>query len=88
VFTRIAEASFGDVYRLSRRGDLTSHPNALSAHSIDSVIKIIPVGVIPGTTSPGDPRAEASDLEGPDPSLPADVATEVKILQRLSGVPG
>ncbi|EME84471.1 uncharacterized protein MYCFIDRAFT_207295 [Pseudocercospora fijiensis CIRAD86] len=81
--TKIAEASFGEVYRLSLLEDITDFCN-----TDESVFKVIPLQR-PETTLPLDKRKrKAALLKNEDMSNPSDVATEVRVLQRMSTIPG
>ena len=80
---KIAEASFGEVYRLSLLEQLPGFSS-----SDESVFKIIALQP-PGSTLPTEKRkrgATAKKIEGM--SKPDDVANEVKLLQRMSSIPG
>ncbi|KXT03670.1 hypothetical protein AC578_5157 [Pseudocercospora eumusae] len=81
--TKIAEASFGEVYRLSLLEDITDFCN-----TDESVFKVIPLQR-PESTLPLDKRKRnAALLKNEDMSNPSDVATEVRLLQRMSTIPG
>ncbi|KAF7189474.1 putative serine/threonine-protein kinase haspin-like [Pseudocercospora fuligena] len=81
--TKIAEASFGEVYRLSLLEDITDFCN-----TDESVFKVIPLQR-PESTLPLDKRKRnAALLKNGDMSKPSDVATEVRLLQRMSTIPG
>ena len=81
--TKIAEASFGEVYRLSLLERLPGFSS-----SDESVFKIIalrpPEGLLPAQK-----RARAAALKKiENMSKPEDVANEVRLLQRMSMIPG
>ncbi|KAK0306494.1 hypothetical protein LTR01_006352 [Friedmanniomyces endolithicus] len=81
--TKIAEASFGEVYRLS----LLEQLPGLSA-SDESVFKVIALQQ-PPTTLPTAKKARVAALRKAEAmSKPDDVANEVKLLQRMSSTPG
>lgn len=81
--TKIAEASFGEVYRLSL---LEAIPDI--SRSDESVFKIIPLRA-PTSTLPKDKRKrKAANTKQEMMSKPGDVANEVKLLQRMSAIPG
>ncbi|KXT07783.1 hypothetical protein AC579_4305 [Pseudocercospora musae] len=81
--TKIAEASFGEVYRLSLLEDITDFCN-----TDESVFKVIPLQR-PESTLPLDKRKRhAALLKNEDMSKASDVATEVRLLQRMSTIPG
>ena len=81
--TKIAEASFGEVYRLSLLQEL---PGLASRD--ESVFKIIALKP-PTETLPTQKRQrEATLKKAVAMSAPADVASEVKLLQRMSSIPG
>lgn len=81
--TKIAEASFGEVYRLSLLQDLSSFSN-----SDESVFKIIALKP-PESTLPLDKRKrDAVKRKQEGMSRPEDVANEVRLLQRMSVIPG
>lgn len=82
---KIAEASFGEVYRLS----LSSHISSLSfSRSDESVLKIIALKP-PESQLPKDKRKRNAALKKAEAmSAPSDVASEVRLLQRMSSIPG
>jgi serine/threonine-protein kinase haspin len=81
--TKIAEASFGEVYRLS----LVNRSSGFSRND-ESVIKVIPLRP-PDCKLPTDKRKlNAAIKKTESMSKPVDVATEVRLLQRMSDVPG
>lgn len=81
--TKIAEASFGEVYRLSLREDISEFSS-----TDESVFKIIPLQA-PESTLPLDKRKRTAALKkAENMTKPGDVATEVKLLQRMSAIPG
>lgn len=80
---KIAEASFGEVYRLSLLEDIPE-----ISRSDESVFKIIPLRA-PSSTLPTDKRKRKAALTKQEMmSKPEDVANEVKLLQRMSAIPG
>lgn len=81
--TKIAEASFGEVYRLSLLEDISDF-----CSTDESVFKVIPL--TPAVDAlPLDKRKRAAALRrGEGMTAPHDVATEVKLLQRMSSIPG
>ncbi|KAK5685420.1 hypothetical protein LTS10_003498 [Elasticomyces elasticus] len=81
--TKIAEASFGEVYRLS----LLEQLPGLSA-SDESVFKVIALQP-PVSSLPKAKKQRAAALKKTEAmSKPDDVANEVKLLQRMSSIPG
>lgn len=81
--TKIAEASFGEVYRLS----LVEQLPGLS-RSDESVFKVIALQA-PAATLPKEKRKRAAALKRAEAmSKPDDVANEVRLLQRMSSIPG
>lgn len=80
--TKIAEASFGEVYRLSLR---ISFPDF--DRSEESVFKIIALRP-PESTFPKGKKRNAALKKAEMMSAPLDVANEVKLLQRMSSIPG
>ncbi|GAB7362790.1 hypothetical protein MBLNU230_g3093t1 [Neophaeotheca triangularis] len=82
---KIAEASFGEVYRLC----LSSHISSLSFSRADeSVLKIIALKP-PESKLPKDKRKRNAALKKAEAmSAPSDVASEVRLLQRMSSIPG
>ncbi|EME44843.1 hypothetical protein DOTSEDRAFT_52281 [Dothistroma septosporum NZE10] len=81
--TKIAEASFGEVYRLSLQEDLSAFVS-----TDESVFKIIPLKA-PDSTLPVDKRKRKAAMAKQDAmTAPDGVATEVKLLQRMSAIPG
>ena len=81
--TKIAEASFGEVYRLSLLEDISDF-----CSTDESVFKVIPL--TPALDAlPLDKRKRTAALKkGEGMTSPHDVATEVKLLQRMSTIPG
>ena len=81
--TKIAEASFGEVYRLS----LLEQISGFSA-SDESVFKIIALRP-PNSTLPLEKRRRDAILKRTENmSKPEDVTNEVRLLQRMSVIPG
>ncbi|KAK3048405.1 hypothetical protein LTR09_010236 [Extremus antarcticus] len=81
--TKIAEASFGEVYRLSLLEQLPGFSS-----TDESVFKVIALRP-PGPTIPLDKRKQAAAKKKLDAmSAPEDVANEVRLLQRMSTIPG
>lgn len=80
--TKIAEASFGEVYRLSLRIVLPNFDR--SEESVFKVIALRP----PESTFPNGKRRKAALEKAEMMSAPLDVANEVKLLQRMSSIPG
>ncbi|KAK8219691.1 hypothetical protein M8818_000665 [Zalaria obscura] len=78
---KIAEASFGEVYRLSL---LRSHPS-LSATE-ESVLKIIPLKPPPAALPKRMTKAAKEKIAAM--SAPEDVAGEVRLMQRMTCIPG
>jgi len=80
---KIAEASFGEVYRLSLIDPIDNF-----SRSDESVLKIIALKA-PACTIPNDKKKRAAALKKAEAmSNPDDVANEVKLLQRMSSIPG
>ncbi|PPJ50374.1 hypothetical protein CBER1_05897 [Cercospora berteroae] len=81
--TKIAEASFGEVYRLSLLEDISDF-----CSTDESVFKVIPL--TPALDAlPLDKRKRNAALKRAEGmTSPHDVATEVKLLQRMSSIPG
>ncbi|KAF2482828.1 hypothetical protein BDY17DRAFT_311233 [Neohortaea acidophila] len=80
--TKIAEASFGEVYRLSLRERISGIDR-----SDESVFKII--ALRPSESTFRSKRKPATSArQTTSMSSPADVANEVKLLQRMSAIPG
>ncbi|SMY22623.1 unnamed protein product [Zymoseptoria tritici ST99CH_1A5] len=85
--SKIAEASFGEVFRLSYQPDSSDLSDTIPS-SEESVFKIIPLQP-PPRTLPRDKRRRAAALRKSEMmTAPPDVATEVRLLQRMSVVPG
>ncbi|KAK5112747.1 hypothetical protein LTR62_003845 [Meristemomyces frigidus] len=83
ILTKIAEASFGEVYRLSLLQPLPG-----LSRSDESVFKIIALQP-PPSTLPTAKKARAAALRTAEAmSNPEDVASEVRVLQRMSTIPG
>jgi serine/threonine-protein kinase haspin len=85
---KIAEASFGEVYRLSLQPEAAEDTDlALSRHD-ESVLKVIAL-TQPTETLPKSKRDRERALKkAENMSKPNDVASELKLLQRLSDIPG
>jgi serine/threonine-protein kinase haspin len=82
--TKIAEASFGEVYRLKLLEDLPG----FSAND-ESVFKVIALKPPTSTTMSLDKRKrDAAAKKAESMSNPNDVANEVRLLQRMSVIPG
>lgn len=83
--TKIAEASFGEVYRLSLLEDLSSF-----SRTDESVLKVIalksPKSALPPASRKKEHAAALKKAEAM--SKVEDVANEVKLLQRMSTMPG
>nr|POF22219.1 putative serine/threonine-protein kinase haspin like [Quercus suber] len=83
--TKIAEASYGEVYRLSSLPSLLI-PGFTRAD--ESVLKIMALQA-PPSTLPKDKRKRAAALRKQEAmSKVEDVANEVRLLQRMSSIPG
>ncbi|KAF2770462.1 hypothetical protein EJ03DRAFT_326360 [Teratosphaeria nubilosa] len=81
--TKIAEASFGEVYRIS----LLEHILGLT-RSDESVFKVIALKS-PASTLPREAKRRKAALKKAEAmSKVEDVANEVKLLQRMSSIPG
>lgn len=81
--TKIAEASFGEVYRIS-----LLHPIPGISTCDESVLKVIALRPPPATL-PADARKRKAAAKKADAmSAPADVANEVLVLQRMRSIPG
>ncbi|TKA73048.1 hypothetical protein B0A55_08127 [Friedmanniomyces simplex] len=81
--TKIAEASFGEVYRLS----LLEQIPGLSA-SDESVFKVVALQPPPATLPTAKKQRATALKKAEAMSKPDDVANEVKLLQRMSSIPG
>ncbi|KAM0718576.1 hypothetical protein Q7P37_005646 [Cladosporium fusiforme] len=85
---KIAEASFGEVYRLSLQPEVADDPELPLTKNDESVLKVIALKQ-PAETLPKSKRDRERALEKAEAmSNPADVASELKLLQRLSDIPG
>lgn len=85
---KIAEASFGEVYRLSLHPEVAEDPDIALTKNDESVLKVIALKQ-PPTTLPKSKKDREKALERAEGmSNPADVASELKLLQRLSDIPG
>lgn len=81
--TKIAEASFSEVYRLHLKAELSD----FSVHD-ESVFKVIPLRP-PEITLPMDKRKrQAAMKRQANMSHPSAVSNEVKLLHRMSNIPG
>ena len=78
---KIAEASYGEVYRLCLK---QPHPKFTS--SDESVLKILPLKPPPSTSKKRKSAAQKRRQE--QMSEPSNVASEVKLLQRMTPIPG
>lgn len=81
--TKIAEASFGEVYRLSLLSQLPGFSRA-----DESVFKVIALTPPEETLPKGKKDRKATLKKAEAMSKPEDVASEVKLLQRMSSIPG
>ncbi|GAB1728986.1 hypothetical protein NU195Hw_g3296t1 [Hortaea werneckii] len=81
--TKIAEASFGEVYRLSLLSQLPGFSRA-----DESVFKVIALTPPDMTLPKGKKDRKAALKKAEAMSKPEDVASEVKLLQRMSSIPG
>lgn len=81
--TKIAEASFGEVYRLSLLERLPGF-----SRSDESVFKVIALKPPPTTLPTDKKRRKAALRKAEAMSKPEDVANEVRLLQRMSSIPG
>ena len=91
VLRKVADASFANVYRLiSSSNSLVNLPP--TPHRMGSVLKIIPLSPPSLEFSKhiceSEPAYAGSHTESTSLSTPADVASEIKIMQQLSGVSG
>ncbi|KAL1585157.1 hypothetical protein WHR41_06501 [Cladosporium halotolerans] len=85
---KIAEASFGEVYRLSLQPEAAADADLPLSRNDESVLKVIAL-TPPAETLPKGKRDRERALEkAENMSKPADVASELKLLQRLSDIPG
>ncbi|KAI7286629.1 hypothetical protein KC345_g1055 [Hortaea werneckii] len=81
--TKIAEASFGEVYRLSLLSQLPGFSRV-----DESVFKVIALTPPEETLSKSKKERKAALKKAEAMSKPQDVASEVKLLQRMSSIPG
>jgi len=85
---KIAEASFGEVYRLSLHPETAQDSDLPLSRNDESVLKVIAL-TQPTETLPKSKRDRERALnKAENMSKPADVASELKLLQRLSDIPG
>lgn len=85
---KIAEASFGEVYRLSLHPEAAEDPDLPLSKNDESVLKVIAL-TQPTETLPKSKRDRERALKkAENMSKPDDVASELKLLQRLSDIPG
>lgn len=85
---KIAEASFGEVYRLSLQPEAAEDPELPLSKNDESVLKVIALKQ-PAETLPKKKRDLEKALEkAENMSKPDDVASELKLLRRLSDIPG
>lgn len=85
---KIAEASFGEVYRLSLQPEAAEDTELPLSKNDESVLKVIAL-TQPLDTLPKNKRDRERALKkGENMSKPDDVASELKLLQRLSDIPG
>lgn len=81
---KIAEASFGEVYRLSLLEDMSGFSS--SDESVFKIIALQPPALESSYQSPDESGSAPKGFE--NMSSPTDVANEVKLLQRMSSIPG
>ena len=85
---KIAEASFGEVYRLSLQPETAEDTDLPLSKNDESVLKVIAL-TQPTETLPKSKRDRERALKkAENMSKPDDVASELKLLQRLSDIPG
>jgi serine/threonine-protein kinase haspin len=85
---KIAEASFGEVYRLSLQPEAAEDADLALSRNDESVLKVIAL-TQPTETLPKSKRDRERALKkAENMSKPNDVASELKLLQRLSDIPG
>lgn len=85
---KIAEASFGEVYRLSLQPETADDEELALSKNDESVLKVIAL-TRPLETLPKSKRDRERALKkAENMSKPDDVASELKLLQRLSDIPG
>jgi serine/threonine-protein kinase haspin len=85
---KIAEASFGEVYRLSLQPEAAEDTDLALSRNDESVLKVIAL-TQPAETLPKSKRDRERALkQAENMSKPNDVASELKLLQRLSDIPG
>jgi len=85
---KIAEASFGEVYRLSLQQEAAEDTDLPLSKNDESVLKVIAL-TQPTETLPKSKRDRERALQkAENMSKPDDVASELKLLQRLSDIPG
>lgn len=85
---KIAEASFGEVYRLSLQPEAAEDTDLPLSKNDESVLKVIAL-TQPTETLPKSKRDRERALKkAENMSKPDDVASELKLLQRLSDIPG
>jgi serine/threonine-protein kinase haspin len=85
---KIAEASFGEVYRLSLQPEAAEDTDLALSKNDESVLKVIAL-TQPLATLPKSKRDRERALKkAENMSKPDDVASELKLLQRLSDIPG
>jgi serine/threonine-protein kinase haspin len=85
---KIAEASFGEVYRLSLQPEAAEDTDLALSRNDESVLKVIAL-TQPTETLPKNKRDRERALKkAENMSKPNDVASELKLLQRLSDIPG
>ncbi|OQN96713.1 hypothetical protein B0A48_17137 [Cryoendolithus antarcticus] len=88
LLSKIAEASFGEVYRLTLRPDLPFDSPTSTLRDQESVLKVIALKA-PADTIPRAKREREKALKkAAAMSKPEDVASEVRLLQRMTSIPG
>lgn len=85
---KIAEASFGEVYRLSLHPEAAEDPDIALTKNDESVLKVIALKQPPSTLPKSKKDREKALEKAEAMSNPTDVASELKLLQRLSDIPG
>lgn len=85
---KIAEASFGEVYRLSLQPEAAEDTDLPLSRNDESVLKVIALKQPSETLPKGKRDRERAIEKAENMSKPEDVASELKLLQRLSDIPG
>ncbi|KAK6441621.1 hypothetical protein LTR95_002159 [Oleoguttula sp. CCFEE 5521] len=86
--SKIAEASFGEVYRLTLRPDIPFDSTTSMLRSQESVLKVVALKAAEKTLPKSKRERERALTKAAAMSKLEDVASEVRLLQRMTSIPG